>query len=84
MTAEKKKHTLRDQLAQLAGKWTRTEDVCPIKNGGYSIAMLVYRRVSYSRLVEKSLGPAHFHWSTVDSMKVNFLVPDSKVVMIFP
>ena len=28
--------TIRDQLTLLAGKWTRNEDVCPIKNGGYS------------------------------------------------
>ena len=32
----------------MAGKWTRIEDVFPIKNGGYSIAMLDYRSVKKS------------------------------------
>ena len=36
------------KLTWLAGKWTRIEDVFPIENGGYSIAMLVFTR-GYSK-----------------------------------
>ena len=33
------------KLTWLAGKWTWIEDVFPIENGGFSIAMLVYRSI---------------------------------------
>ena len=33
------------KLTWLVGKWTRIEDVYPIKNGRYFLAMLVYQRV---------------------------------------